>query len=173
MRKRILVSLVLVISLSFPVSPANAAWIQYQDSPADTYNRPEVIPEYDITQISFGVNDSDPDEYWFYLEFAKPVTANRFNDGQGSWAIVLLDINNDGEDDYSLETRETSYVGNESKDGKFVDRSNPGAPIESTKCVVDTWTNLDKQANWIGFSIKKNNSSVEDNISKILSNLKL
>ena len=164
MRKGILVSLVLVISLTFPVSPANAAWIQYQDSPADTYNRPEVIPEYDITQIGFGVNDSDPDEYWFYLEFAKPVTANRFNDDQGSWAIVLLDINNDGENDYSLETTDTPYIGNLYKAGKFIDRSNPDAPIISTKCYVNTWTNLDKQANWIGFSIKKNCLSLKSTI---------
>ena len=86
MRRGILVSLVLVISLVFPISPANAAWIQYQSSEADTYNRPELTAAYDITRVDFAINDTKPDEYWFFLNFAQAVTASQFNDGQDSWA---------------------------------------------------------------------------------------
>ena len=112
MRRRILVSLVLGISLIFPITPANAAWIQYQSSGVDTYNRPELTPAFDITQIDFGVTDLKPDEYKFFLNFAQAVTPNQFNDGQGSWAAIFLDTNNDGEDDYSLETSEKTYGNN-------------------------------------------------------------
>lgn len=155
MRRRIPVSLLLIILLIFPASPANAAWIQYQDGPADTYNRPDLPAEFDITRTDFAVNDSKPDEYWFFLMFAKPVTSDIFADGRGSWAGVFLDINNDGKLDYSLETNSTPYEGNYYKAGDFEDRTS-GAPISSTKCSVQTWTNLNTKADWIGFSIKKN-----------------
>ena len=155
MRKGILVSLVLVISLTFPVSPANAAWLQYQTSPADTYNRPDLTPEYDITDVDFAVSDKNPDEYWFFLNFAKPLTANRFADGLGSWAAIFLDINNDGKDDYSIETLNTVYSENYLKDARFGDWTS-GQRVNSTQCAVETWTNLNTQATWIGFTIKKN-----------------
>lgn len=155
MRRGFFASLILVISLVFPISPANAAWIQYQNGPADTYNRPDLPAEFDITRTDFAVSDSKPDEYWFFLMFAKPVTSNIFADGQGSWAAVLLDINNDGKLDYSLATDSTPYVGNYSKPGRFQDRTS-GEVVASSRCTVQTWTNLDTKANWIGFSIKKN-----------------
>ena len=138
-----------------PIPSANAAWLQYQTSPADTYNRPELLPEFDITSVSFGVSDVSPDEYWFFLNFAKPVSANLFADGNDSWAGVFLDINNDGKEDYSLETKSTPYESNIYQKGDFLDRSS-GSPVFSTKCQPQTWTNLEKQATWIGFSIKKN-----------------
>ena len=144
-----------MVGLLLPINSANAAWIQYQDGPADTFNRPDIPAEYDITRTDFGVSDTKPDEYWFFLMFAKPVMANLFADGKNSWAGVFLDINNDGILDYSLETDSTSYVGNYLKPGRFEDRTT-GQPISSSKCVVETWTNLDTSANWIGFSLKKN-----------------
>lgn len=163
MRSGILVSLVLVISLVFPISPANAAWIQYQDGPADTFNRSDLPAEFDITRTDFGVSDSKPDEYWFFLMFAVPVTSSLFADGKGSWAGVFLDINNDNKIDYSLETNSTPYEGNYYKAGRFQDRTS-GAPLDSSKCSVQTWTNLDTKANWIGFSIKKNCLSLSSTI---------
>jgi len=155
MRRGILVSLVLVISFISPISPAKAAWIQYQTSPADTDNRPDLPAAYDLTVITFGVSDTDPDEYSFFLMFAKPVTSTLFSDARGSWGAVFLDTNNDGKDDYSLETSSVPYNGNYIHPGTFVDRTS-ASPVISNKCVVDTWTNLDKNASWIGFSIKKN-----------------
>jgi len=154
MGKRILVSLTLIFSLLIPISPARAAWIQYQSSDADTYNRPELSAAMDITKVDFAINDTKPDEYWFFLNFAQAVTANQFNDGLDSWAAIFLDINNDGKDDYSLETVAKPYEGNFYHSADFVDRTS-GQPIRKLDCDVQTWTNLATKASWIGFSIKK------------------
>ena len=154
MKRGILATLVLLISLVFPVSSASAAWIQYQSSEADTYNRPELTASFNITRVDFAINDSAPDEYWFFLNFAQAVSANQFNDGQDSWAGILLDVNNDGKDDYSLQTSKDSYSENYFHSGKFVDRTS-GSPVTKSDCKVETWTNLTSKASWIGFSIKK------------------
>jgi hypothetical protein len=163
MRRRFLLCLALFCSLTIPVAPANAAWIQYQSGPADTYNRPDLPAEYDITRTDFGVSDTYPDEYWFFLTFAKNVTANQFADGKDSWAAIFLDVNNDGKLDYSLETDSKPYDGNYYKPGLFEDRTS-GHPVASTVCNVQTWTNLTANANWIGFSIKKNCLSLSSSI---------
>ncbi len=123
MGKRILVSLILVFSLLIPISPARAAWIQYQSSEADTYNRPELTAAFDITRVDFAVNDLKPDEYWFFLNFAQAVTPNQFNDGKGSWAAIFLDTNNDGKDDFSLQTSRDPYANNVYLSGRFIDWS--------------------------------------------------
>jgi S1-C subfamily serine protease len=155
MRRGLLVCLLLVVSLLFPISSANAAWIQYQSSEADTYNRPDLTAAYDITRVDFAINDTKPDEYWFFLNFAQAVTANQYNDGLDSWAGVFLDLNNDGKPDYSLETSLKTYEGNYYHAGDFVDRTS-GSPVVKSDCAVQTWTNLATKASWIGFSIKKN-----------------
>lgn len=155
MRRGILVSLLLAISLLFPISPAKAAWIQYQSSEADSYNRPDLTAAYDITRVDFAISDTKPDEYWFFLNFAQAVTANQYNDGLDSWAGVFLDLNNDGKPDYSLETSLKTYVGNYYHAGDFIDRTS-GSPVVKSDCAVETWTNLTTNASWIGFSIKKN-----------------
>lgn len=155
MRRHLLICMVVLCSLIFPISPTNAAWIQYQAGPADTYNRPDLPAEYDITRTDFGVSDTNPDEYWFFLMFSKNVSANLFADGIGSWAGVFIDLNNDGKLDYSLQTDSKPYVGNYYKSGRFLDRTS-GQPVDSSICAVLTWTNLTTNANWVGFSIKKN-----------------
>ncbi len=155
-RYGLLGSLLVFITFINPSVATAASWIQYQSSPVDTYNRPDLPVAYDITQVDFGVSDADPTRYAFFLDFAKPITANLFADGLRSWAAIFLDINNDGKDDYSLET-DTSipYNGNYFHTGKFVDRTS-GSPATSSLCDVKTWSNLGTQASWIGFSIPKN-----------------
>jgi len=147
----VLAALTLIVAQS-SVSTASAAWTQYQSSPADTYNRPDLSPEYDITQVDVAVSDTAPNEYWFFLGFSTPLTATRFSDVNKSWAAIFLDLNLDGKDDYSLETPTTPFSGNFIQPGRFIDRSS-GSPVASSICAVGTWTNLDKQATWIGFSI--------------------
>lgn len=144
----------LILGISTPVSSA-ASWIQYQSSPVDSYNRPDLPAAYDITQVDFGVPDADPSRYSFFLDFAEPITASLFADGLGSWAGILIDINGDGKDDYSLETDTTvPYNGNYYHAGRLLDRTG-ASPVNSSLCEVRTWTNLDTQATWIGFSIPK------------------
>ncbi|MDP1711795.1 MAG: serine protease [Candidatus Nanopelagicaceae bacterium] len=156
MRKylRVLFALTLLAGL-FSSSPAYAAWTQYQSSPADTYNRSDLSPEYDITQVDFAVSDTALSEYWFFLDFSRPLTATRFADEIQSWAGILLDINLDGKVDYVISTPSTPYDKNFIQNGRFDDRTS-GTPVLSDKCAAQTWTNLDKQATWIGFSIPKN-----------------
>jgi hypothetical protein len=144
-----------LILVMVPLYAANAAWTQYQTSPADTYNRPDLTAEFDLTTVSFAVTDTAPDEYVFFLNFTKPISANLFADSVGSWAGILLDLNLDGNVDYSLQTTTTNYEGNYFHAGKFVDRRN-GTAVTSSLCAVKTWSNLDKQAAYIGFSIPKN-----------------
>jgi hypothetical protein len=148
------VSCLLITSLLLPIDSAQAAWIQYQSSEADTYNRPELTPAFDITRVDFTVNDLKPDEYWFFLNFAQAVTPNQFNDGLGSWAAIFLDTNNDGKDDFSLQTSNDPYANNIYHPGRFIDWSS-GKPIETSDCAVQTWTNLEANASWIGFTLKK------------------
>lgn len=150
----VLTTLTLLAGL-FSIPPAHAAWTQYQSSPADSYNRPELAPEYDITQVDFAVSDTAPSEYWFFLDFSRPLIATRFADGTQSWAGILLDINLDGKDDYVISTPLTPYDRNFIQKARFDDRTS-GTPVLSNKCTAQTWTNLEKQATWIGFSIPKN-----------------
>ena len=155
MKRGILATLVLLISLVFPVSSASAAWIQYQSGEADSFNRSDLTAAFDITRVDFAINDAAPDEYWFFLNFAQSVSGSQFNDGQDSWAGILLDVNNDGKDDYSLQTSKNSYSENYYHSARFVDRTT-ASPVTSSDCKVETWTNLTTKASWIGFSIKKN-----------------
>ena len=145
---------VLIVSFIFPVQGAHAAWLQYQTSPADTDNRADLTPEYDITNIAFGVSDTEPNEYWFFLTFAVEVSTTRFADRLDSWAAIFLDTNLDGIGDYSLETSKVAYEGNFIHKGGFYDRTS-GSPVLSSLCTVETWTNLEKKASWIGFSLPK------------------
>ena len=161
--RRILIVLALMGTTIFPIAPAHAAWLQYQSSPSDVFNRTDLPPEYDILNVNFAVSDTDPDEYWFFIQFAKPVSSNLFATGLKSWAGVFLDTNNDGKLDYSLETNEKPYSGNYEKDAVFSDRTS-GEPKSSTRCSPKTWTNLETSANWIGFSIKKGCLSFDSTI---------
>ena len=161
--RRLLLVLVLLSSVLSPIPSAQAAWLQYQSSPADTFNSSDILPEYDITGINFAVSDTAPDEYMFFVQFTKGVTPTLFADGLGSWAGVFLDTNDDGKIDYSLETDNGSYSGNYSKSAKFVDRTT-GSPINSSRCTTQTWTNLATAANWIGFNLKKNCLSMSSTI---------
>lgn len=154
MKRIVTLAFVLIVSLIFPIQGAHAAWLQYQTSPADTFNRADLTPEFDITHVGFGVSDTAPDEYWFFLTFTGEVTATRFADGLDSWAAIFLDTNLDGIDDYSLETSSVAYAGNFFHKGRFEDRTS-GSPVLSSLCTVETWTNLDKKASWIGFSLPK------------------
>ncbi len=147
-------AILLIVGLSQSTPSANAAWLQYQTSPIDSYNRPDLTAAYDINNISFGVHDTKPNEYWFFLNFTGIVTSSTFADGLDSWAAVYLDLDLDGRVDYSLETSDDLYKGNYIHSGRFVDRRGSGNQV-SNLCKVNTWTNLDTKATWIGFSIPK------------------
>ena len=143
---------------------AHAAWITNQISPLDVTNNAGLPSAYDLTQISFGVSDANPNNYEFFLYFAQPVTYNLFADGLGSWAAVLLDVDGDGKVDYSLETTSNIYENNTIHPGKFVNRV-IATPVTSSICEVETWSNIPAKVNWIGFTIPKVCLPVPDKIT--------
>jgi len=154
MKKVSIIAIVLLFIGLLTSLPANATWIQYQSSPADVYNRADLPANYDLLSVSVGVADTSPNEYYFYLNFNKPITPQQFADGKGSWAGVMLDINNDGKFDYSIETNAQSYSNNFYHEGQFMDRRS-GTPQADRRCAVITWSNIISDAKWIGFRIQK------------------
>ena len=143
----------LLIGVNSPV--ANAVWAQYQSSPLDTYNNPDLPVAYDITRVDFGVWDRELNTYEFYLFFKDPIKPDLFTDGLESFAGIFLDLNGDGQDDYSLETNpKIAYSGKKTHAGVFVTRAND-VIAQSTRCAVKTWSDLGKIAAWIAFSVPK------------------
>lgn len=154
MKIRVLLVISLLFALLVPTGPASASWVTYQSSPNDRFNAADVRPEYDLISIDIGILDTSPNEVYFYLEFAKPVFNSQFADGKGSWAAVMLDMNNDGKTDYSIETSNKSYVSNFYHNATFSDRSG-FAPVPSTRCAAITWSDLGNNVKWIGFRLQK------------------
>lgn len=145
---------VLVLALMTPIAPLSAAWVKYQSSPNDQFNAADVKPDYDVVSIDIGISDSSPNEIYFFLEFAKPVFNTQFADGKGSWAAVMLDMNNDGKIDFSMETSAESYVNNFYHTGKFINRQGV-VPMSDSRCMAITWSDLVNDAKWIGFRVQK------------------
>ncbi len=133
---------------------AEGGFLIYQEGPADRDNFENLPPDYDITQISFGVEEDYPDMYEFFITFINPILPNQFDGTDGSFASLMIDIDGDGEEDYSLDTSDDSYVENKFHYGILTDRRN--GRIDSLKnCDVETWTNIKTRANWIAFAIPK------------------
>jgi S1-C subfamily serine protease len=166
LRKRVMqrfyrLGLVVILFLTFVSVPsAQADWTEYKTSPTDSSNSKIVSPAYDITSVNFAMgqwenNPTDLEYYWFWLNFAQPVKADLFADNS-SWAAILIDADNDGDLDYSIQTNSSkSYNGNYYHDGRFLDRRTSSFN-EIPSCGAQTWTNLEKSAYWIGFRFKKN-----------------
>jgi len=153
--RRIVFVLILIFSITVPTPASASEWIQFESSPSDTYNRPDLSLAYDITQVDFGITDTDSGNYRFFLDFAQPISASQFADGNKSWAGIFLDLDGDGKEEYSLETSADKYVGTEFHDGLFADITS-GSAVYSTKCKVRTFSSIDTGASWIGFIIPKN-----------------
>ena len=95
--KRILLSLLLIVATSIvgiPTAKAESKVYSKQTN-IDTFNRSDINFKYDIQRVEVGLYDSDLDMLHFWILFAQPLTANMFNDNQGSWAGILIDTNND------------------------------------------------------------------------------
>jgi hypothetical protein len=144
----------IVLAMSTPSSSANGGWLLYISSPNDRFNAADVKPEYDLVSIDVGILEASPNEVFFFMEFAKPIFNSQFGDGKGSWAAIMLDLDNDGKIDYSVETSDKSYASNYYHNAVFLDRSGVN-PVQSTRCAPITWSDLEKNVNWIGFRLQK------------------
>lgn len=131
---------------------AEGGFLIYQEGPSDRENFDNLPTDYDITQISFGVEEDYPDMYEFFLTFINPIIPNQFDGTDGSFASLMIDIDGDGEEDYSLDTSDESYVKNNFHYGVLTDRRN-GRIDKLNNCDIETWTNIETRANWIAFAI--------------------
>lgn len=154
MRIRVLLVVSLLLALLIPTGPAHAAWVTYQSSPNDRFNATDVKPEYDVVSIDIGISDTTPNEIYFFLEFSQPISNSQFADGKGSWASVMLDMDNDGKEDFSMDSSAQSYVNNFYHTAKFTNRQGV-VPMSDSRCMAITWTDLVNDAKWIAFRIQK------------------
>jgi hypothetical protein len=154
MKTRIIAVVSLLLISLVPMSPSSAAWVSYQSSPNDRFNASDVKPEYDVVSVDIGISDETPNEIYFFLEFSQRVTNSQFADGKGSWASVMLDMDNDGKADFSMDTSSQSYTNNFYHTAKFTNRQGV-VPMADSRCMAITWTDLVKDAKWIAFRIQK------------------
>ena len=98
-------SVAAILTVITLVTPAAAAIQNYQESPADTFTRSGTPANFNAVSVSYAEFSEAPEFHYFYIDFAGPVQAAQFNDGLGSWAMVMIDINNDDNEDFRIETR--------------------------------------------------------------------
>ncbi len=135
------------------VTPAAAAIQNYQESPADTFTKPGTTANFNALNVSYAEFSEAPEFHYFYIDFAGAIVANQFDDGRGSWAMVMLDVNNDGSEDYRIET------GIETLEGSY------GSPAyihdvnrdkEVSGCSAVFFSNLVEKVEWVGFKLPYN-----------------
>jgi hypothetical protein len=159
-RSRILVASVVagIVTLTsvFGSVSAHATWLTYQSSLGfQDPTKPIIGGNYDIQQLQFGVNDTDLTKYYFYAKFKDPVLPKMFSDGLGSYLAIEIDSNLDSNIDYLLKTDPMQpYDGKIFHSGLFI-KVNSGHELISSKCEVETFTDLAAKANWIGFSLNR------------------
>jgi hypothetical protein len=134
---------------------ADEGYIVLQDGPIDQDNFDDLPTDYDITQIAFGIEEDYPDFYEFFISFINPITPYQFDGSNGSFASLMLDLDNDGEEDFSIDTSDEPYVGNTVHAAILTDRRN-NRVTEISSCNVETWSNIENKATWIAFAIPMN-----------------
>ena len=145
-------SVVLVICLSFLAAlfsspPAIAETKVFSTTtPVDTYNRPDLNPQFDIVQVEVGLYDDELDQIHFWIRFKNALLPSQFNDGLRSWAGILIDTNGDDKEDLRMETLNSTYSKNYSQ-----------TALASKNCNAVSWMNLDKGSDnvWLGFKVSQ------------------
>ncbi len=134
---------------------AQATWLTYLTSPAHQSVKTNISINYEVQQIHFGITETDPHRYYFYLNFVKQITSKLFSDGLNSYSGIDLDLNGDNQMDYSIRTDPAlPYESNLIHAGIFYELAS-GKSVLSQKCEVQTFSDILKQVDWIGFSIPK------------------
>ena len=151
--KRSLVALCIVLALFLQGLVAPAAFAETKVfskmSSIDTFNRPDLNLKYDIQKVEVGFYDSDLDMLHFWILFAQPLTKDMFNDNQGSWAGIFIDINNDDKDDIEISTLNKSYISN------YMQTAYAGYRNSIKKCSATSWMDLDNKTGWLGFKVSQ------------------
>ena len=135
------------------VTPAAAAIQNYQESPVDTFTKAGTPANFNALTVAYAEFSEAPEFHYFYIDFAAPIQAAQFDDGRGSWAMVMIDSNNDGNEDFRIET------GIETLEGSY------GSPAyihdvnrdrEVSGCSAVFFSNLKEKVEWVGFKLPYN-----------------
>lgn len=138
--------LFLFLSAITPISAFAANKVWSTTTPFDTYNRPDLSPQFDILRVEVGLWDTNLDQVHFWIQFKNPMLPSQFNDGMDSWAGIFIDTNGDDKEDLRIETRPATYS------------NNYGQPADaSLGCPATTWMNLDAGVDnvWLGFKVSQ------------------
>jgi S1-C subfamily serine protease len=150
--RKISLILMLVIAMIFPITnPASAAVTWSTSSPNDSFNRPDLNSQYDLTYVSATIFDNEVDSIYIYLNFKNVPRINQYNDGS-SFAAVLLDYNLDSKIDLEIYLSDVALLTDRTPVDGYVYRvSDKSYP----KCDVSIFTNIDERKNWIGFEVSR------------------
>lgn len=143
-------SLLAVVTLA---TPAAAAIQNYQESPADTFTRTGTPANFNALNVSYAEFSEAPEFHYFYIDFDGEVKATQFNDGRGSWAMVMIDSNNDGNEDYRIETGIETLEGSKGSPAYIHD---VGKDKEVSGCSAVFFSNLAEKVSWVGFKLPYN-----------------
>ena len=133
--------------------PASADIRNVQESPADQFTMVGVPANFDVLNVAYAEFSDNPDFHYFFLDFSSKVTANQFNDSRGSWAMVMIDVDGDNEEDFRIETAEETLEGSLTSPANVWDVD---LDQEVKGCSAGFYTNLDTGVAWIGFRIPYN-----------------
>jgi len=135
------------------VTPAAAAIQNYQESPADTFTKAGTPANFNALSVAYAEFSEAPEFHYFYIDFAGPIQAAQFDDGLGSWAMVMIDINNDNEEDFRIETGIETLEGNYGSPAYIHDVNRDR---EVSGCSGVFFSNLKEKVDWVGFKLPYN-----------------
>jgi hypothetical protein len=142
-----------LLSVVTLVTPAAAAIQNYQQSPADTFTRAGTPANFNADTVSYAEFTEAPEFHYFYIDFSGPVQANQFDDGRGSWAMVMIDVNNDDKEDFRVETGLETLEGNYGSPAYIHDVNRNR---EVSGCSAVFFSNLKDKVDWVGFKVPYN-----------------
>ncbi len=132
-----------------PIAEAGVTWSA--ESPADSYNPPNLNSNFDLTSISAAIFDNDTEFVSFYANFQYAPKLSQFNDNRGSWMAIFLDLNLDGKAEYQL-----SFDGNLKGDLTGIKGfAYNMITKEESPCSVDVFTNIDGGKKWVAFEVSR------------------
>lgn len=103
-----LVVVTAVLAVPIGVKKADASNFS-KCSQYDDYDDWHVLSSYNISYVCYALLASQPEFLYFYIYMTQSTRSTMFNDGQGSWAAVLIDLNADNEWDIQIETADQTY----------------------------------------------------------------
>ena len=132
-----------------PIAEAGVTWSV--ESPADSYNPPNLNSNFDLTSVSAAIFDNDTEFVNFYANFQYAPRLGQFNDGRGSWMAIFMDLNLDGKAEYQL-----SFEGDLKGDLTAIKGyAYNMITKEDSPCDVDVFTNINAGKKWVGFEVSR------------------